>query len=382
MSVALSAGSTVAPQGRPLGTIALMLLAIAGLAALDQFLARTEQNEVRGAALRSWEQGTQLLRQGHAAEALDALRNAHTLVLDNVAYELDMIPALMALGRTAEADPLMDDVLQREPNDGAANLMAGRLMVKEGRARDAVAYYHRAIYGEWPGDALVHRVDARFELIQYLAGQGSGRQSGQELLAELISLEAEPDRDESRQRRIAQFFLQAGAPNRAAGVYQGLVARDPNDAANYEGLGEADMEQGDYRGARSAFMQAAQRQPDKYIEHRLELLDEVIGIDPTPRRLPMAEKYQRSLRILELARVDLEGLLAQRPSAATSETANLLKAAGDVAASTVPGQVTNEQAEQNLDLASRIWKLRIAIFGTPAAGQEEELRLIMQRIGP
>jgi tetratricopeptide (TPR) repeat protein len=365
---------------RPWRTIVVVLLVIAGLAALDQFLARTELNEVQGAARSSWAKGALLLREGHADEALEAFRNAHTLVLDNVVYERDMIPALMALGRTAEADPLMDDVLQREPNDGDADLMAAHLMAKEGRVKDAEAYYHRAIYGEWPGDTLTHRVAARFELVQYLAE----RRSGQELLAELISLEAEPDLDEPRQRRIAQYFLSAGSPSRAVAVYQALLAKNSQGAGaagDYEGLGEADMQLGDYRAARDAFLEASRLQPDAFIEHRLELLDGVIAMDPTPRRLPMREKYERSRNILAMAKADLEDRLAQRASAATDQTAGLLKAAADVAAAPTPLEVTNELAERNLDLASRIWKARIALFGSPPADQEEELRLIMTRLG-
>jgi tetratricopeptide (TPR) repeat protein len=360
-----------------------VLIVIACLAALDQFLARTEQDEVQGAARHSWQKGRLLMREGHAAEALDALRNAHTLVLDNVVYERDMIPALMALGRTAEADPLMDDVLQREPNDGEANLMAARLAAKESHTRDAEAYYHRAIYGEWPGDAVNRRIDARFELVQYL----SQRHSGQEVLAELISLEAEPGLDESRQRRIAQYFLVAGSPSRAAAVYQALLAKNSRSAqgaeaaGDYEGLGEAEMQLGDYRAARTAFLEASRLQPDAFIAQRLDLLDELIGIDPTLRRLPVSEKYQRSLRILEMAKADLEDHLAQRPSAATDQTAVLLKAAAGVAVASHPYEVTNELAEQNLDLASRIWTARIAIFGLSAGDQEEELRLIMTRLG-
>jgi tetratricopeptide (TPR) repeat protein len=370
-------------MNRPLRTIVVVLIVIGALAALDQFLARTERDEVQGAARRSWEKGTLLMREGHAAGALDALRNAHTLVLDNVVYERDMIPALMALGRATEAGPLMDDVLQREPNDGEANLMAARLMAKEGRVKDAEAYYHRAIYGEWPGDAVSRRIDARFELVQYLLQW----RSGQEVLAELISLEAEPGLDESRQRRIAQYFLGAGSPSRAAAVYRALLAKTSGSASgarapeDYKGLGEAEMQLGDYRAARTAFLEASRLQPDAFIAQRLDLLDEVTEIDPTPRRLPVSERYQRSVRILGMAKADLEDHLAQRPSAATDQTAALLNAAAGAGGPSAPHDVINELAEQNLDLASRIWKARIAIFGPSGGDQEEELRLIMTRLG-
>ena len=107
-------------------------------------------------------------------------------------YELDMISALIALGRTADADPLMDEVLQRKPNDGAVNLAAARLKVKEGDQEAAVSYYHRAIYGEWTKDPAARKRDARFELVDFLLKE----HSKQELLAELITLEAESDGDE------------------------------------------------------------------------------------------------------------------------------------------------------------------------------------------
>ena len=43
-------------------------------------------------------------------------------------------------------------------DDGATNLAAARLSVHRGDVEDAKAYYHRAIYGNWPHDARTHRV--------------------------------------------------------------------------------------------------------------------------------------------------------------------------------------------------------------------------------
>ena len=355
--------------------IAVLGLVIIGLTALDQLLARTEREEVRGAAERSWRAGVSELRAGHAGAALDALRNAHSLERENTTYELDMIAALMALGRTADADPLIDDVLQRKPNDGATNLMAGRLMAQEGEEADAEAYYHRAIYGEWPADNLPHERDARFELVGYLAR----RHAQQQLLAELISLEAESAGDRSGQARIAQLFLQADSPARAAAVYRDLIAKNPDDAAAYEGLGEAELRQADYRAARAAFLQASYRNKGAEVGPRLVLLNEVIQLDPTPRRLPTGEKYDRSLRVLALARGDLLGLIEKNGKSANPEAAELLQTAGAAIAahSRAPN---NELAEQNLDLAMKIWKLRLALFGPSVSGEEEALRLTMGRI--
>jgi len=360
----------------PARTIAAVAVVIVGLASIDQFLARTEMAEVRNSADRSWRQGSLLLRQGHADAALDALRNAHSLARDNVTYELDMIAALVALGNTDEADPLMEEVLQRKPNDGAANLAAARLKVKEGAVKDAEAFYHRAIFGDWTGDTAARRRDARFELVQLLAD----RNSHQEMLAELISLEAEADTGNDPLRlRIAHLFLVADAPSRAASAYRSLIEKNPDDAEAYEGLGEAEMRLGRYPAARAAFVQVSYRDRSRSVAPRLILLNEVIQLDPTPRRLPTAEKYQRSVRILALAKGDLEGLLAQHQGSATAQTGLLLKYATDLLASK-PHSITNELAEQNLDLAEKIWKERVALFGVSTEPGEEALRLTMEHL--
>ncbi len=353
----------------------VLALIIVGLTGLDQFLARMENQEVHGAAERSWRRGTALLREGRAGEALDSLRNAHALARDNVTYELDLISALTALSRTSDADPLMDDVLQRKPNDGEANLVAGRLMAKEGDIDDAEAYYHRAIYGEWHGDAAARRRDARFELVQFLTRIHAQPQ----VLAELISLEAEAGGDDAVQHRLAKLFLDADSPARAAAVYHALLAKNPDDASAYEGLGEAEMRAGQYRQARAAFLQASYRHQGADVGPRLVLLNEVLQLDPTPRRLPTAEKFDRSLRILALAKGDLQALLEKQPGAANAETAALLKSADDAVA-VKPRAATNELAEQNLDLAGKIWKTRLAMFGPSTSPEEEALKLTMEHL--
>ncbi len=235
--------------------------------------------------------------------------------------------------------------------------------------------YHRAIYGEWTKDPAARKRDARFELVDFLLKE----HSKQELLAELITLEAESDGDETVQRRLAGLFLAADAPNRAAAVYRALITQNPDDASAYEGLGEAEMQQGEYRPARAAFLQASYHHESVTAAPRLVLLNEVIQLDPTPRRLPTSEKYERSLRILALAAGDLKAQLEKQPGAANGETAALLKSAADAAA---PARVvpTNELAEQSLDLAMKIWKVRLALFGPSTSPDEEALRLTMEHL--
>jgi hypothetical protein len=203
------------PDKPVLGLIVILMLVIAGLTALDKSLAKIEDAEVRGSARRSYETGNQFLGQGLAAKAVDPLRDAHALERENAGYTLALISALMNVGKTSEADTLMDEILASKPNDGQANLVAARLVLKEGKRDDAEAYFHRAIYGSWPTDSMGHRRASRMELIQLLQAE----KARQPLLAELISLESDATGDEQSQRQIAQLFMSAGAAGRAPALY-------------------------------------------------------------------------------------------------------------------------------------------------------------------
>ena len=58
--------------------------------------------------------------------------------------------------------------------------------MRTGRVREAKAFYHRAIYGQWSADSTSMRTRARLELVALLARRHESR----ELLAELLPLEA------------------------------------------------------------------------------------------------------------------------------------------------------------------------------------------------
>jgi tetratricopeptide (TPR) repeat protein len=371
-----AAGAGLRITGPALWLAAILAVVVVALTALDRFLAATESAEVQSSARNAYLAGSRLLQAGKANEAVESLRTAHALVRENIDYELALVTALMDAGQTAEADPLMDDALQREPNDGQTNLIAARLAAKKGNAEQAGSWYHRAIYGEWPDSAASRRrLAARMELVDLLASKGQQ----QELLGELISLQAEAPDDEAMQGRLAKLFLTAGAPRRAAGVYQALIAKNPEDRDAYAGLGEAELEDGNYRDAHMAFFRAFLKSPnDASIRARLELLNTVTELDPTPRQLPTAEKYRRSLMILEMARASLEQCMA--PSGTPSgEKAQLLAEADAAAANTPAARVTNELAEKALGVAEKLWRAKVKECG-PAAAGEEPLRLIMEKL--
>ena len=348
---------------------AMIIVVAAGLWVVDHFLERVDASEVRTSAQRSYGIGSKLLEEDKAEQAIDPLREAHAQERSNNEYELQLAAALANTGRTTEAEPLLTEVLQRDPNDGRANLITARLMERKGDTSDAEAYYHRAIYGEWPSDTAARRDEARLELVKLLAG----RDQKQELLAELISFEAESPANPDIQKRLAELFLVAGSPARAADVYEAMVNRNPDDASGYEGLGEADLEQGQYAAARRAFERASALQPDNAsVRSRMETLNTVTQLDPTPRQLTSAEKYRRSILILKMASTTLGSCAA----ASSPENQQKLKTADALISGRTPAHVTNEVAESVLSLAAAIWRAETNCKGGP---DRSALDLLMRK---
>ncbi len=369
--------STSAPVAPRLALIAVIALVIAGLATLDRFLARAQQAEVQRLAARSYAAGLNLRRTGKINEAVEAFRKAHALDPEDTEYELELIDSLIAARKLDQAELLMRDALDREPNDGRTNLFAAHLMIAEGKTVDAESYYHRAIYGEWPSDAAAHSVAVRMELADFLAA----RSKQEELLAELLPLQEEVNKNPAAERHIAQLFLAAGSPSRAADEYRELIKQNRKDVAAHEGLGEAELQRGEYRLAHEAFLTAAAQKPnDPSIQRGSELSSKLMALDPTPRKLPSMEKYHRSLQILAMANSALDLCMTSHPALNSEQTQMLLASANSTLTNKPSAPVTNEIAEGVLGLAEKVWQDRLKLCGASTSPDEEPIRLIMEKL--
>lgn len=350
---------------------------IAALALIDVFLEKTEHNELATLAFQADQNGQQLLKRGQAPEAVDAFRKAHALERENTKYELHLIEGLMAAGKTSEADPLMTEILEEQSNNGEGNLVAARLAAKEGHVNSAAAYYHRAIYGEWPSDVIRHQIEVRLELINFLIAH----RKQNEILAELLPLQEQATGDSSLQARLANLFLLAGSAARSLEIYRRLIKLDPENGTNYAGLGEAELALGDFHAAHAAFWNAAARDKNNTEwRARLDLSKILSSLDPTLRGLSIEEKYLRSLHILQTATSDLDQCISNHAQLATADATQLVTEAQTKLAMPVPKQPANEMAEDNLSLAERIWRARTSLCGTAIAPDEEPLRLIMEKL--
>jgi tetratricopeptide (TPR) repeat protein len=342
-----------------LALIAVVLATIGALSALDLFLAKTEDRETSAEARHDFESGLRLMKEHRAADAVEQFRRAHTLDRSDQRYSLELAAALLTAGKFDEAHTMLADILQISPNNGEANLLEARLLVPQNKIAEASSYYHRAIYGIWPANAPRHRVQVRLELADLLAAHGSS----QELLAELLPLETEAGSDLAVRKQVAHLFLLAGSPIRAAAAYRALIHTDPGDLSNQAGLGEAELAQGHYRAAATAFQNAG-------AADRAQLATGITALDPTPRGLNTGEKLARSVLVLQLSR-----------DALTRCSANddLIAEANAIDAKKIRTP-TNELAEERLTLAEQLWQQRLTRCGDSTSLDEEPLRLLMAKL--
>jgi tetratricopeptide (TPR) repeat protein len=346
-----------------------VLAIMIALYAIDQFLANQERAELHRVAEGHFASGGNLMSSGQTKLAIDNFGKAHSMERSNRQYELALISAEIAGGESDRALDLLTDALQRNSNDGLANLLMARAMAAQGRISDAGSFYHRAIYGEWPSDSSSVPIEkVRLELCVLLAKNGEDRQ----LLSELLLLQSEVGKDRATRSKIAGMFLQAGSSSHAMEAYRGLIQEDSRDGPAYAGLGRAEEMAGDYRAAELAFEHALRlKANDPSIPLELEMVAKLSALDPTSRRLSSSEKYRRSTQILSLVEDGLK--------ACSQVSEGLLQEAEKVKAQKLPAAPTNEIAEARLELAGKLWAERSSVCKQPPRA-DDPLPILMKKL--
>jgi len=355
-----------------LGTFTLVFLAMAALFAADMFLAKMQKAESQVEAARLFEQGRGLMQRGENAEAIERIKDAISIERGNRDYLRTLAQAQFAAGKTAEAESTLTELLQSDSTDGLASLIMGRVMVKEGRFAEALSYFHRAMYGHWNENAAENRLRVRFELIDLLAQ----RNSKEELLAELLPVQDDAPRDLRTRTRMGQLFLLAGSPARAVDVFRGILHDAPANADAYGGLGAAEFARGNYRAAQRDFQTTLRLAPDdQATRQRLDVCNELLTLDPTMRGLSPAERFSRSLKLVELTVDEARQCIGQNP---LPELQGLLDKAGAALKAHVSAAHESEVSESNLDLAEQLWQARKGCKSPPA--MDSPLALVLTRL--
>jgi tetratricopeptide (TPR) repeat protein len=264
-------------------------------------------------------------------------------------------------------------LLQSDSTDGLSSLMMARVLVKEGRLAEAISYFHRAIFGHWNEDAAGNRMRVRFELIDLLAQ----RNSKEELLAELLPVQDEAPRDVKTRTRIGRLFLLAGSPSRAADVFHSILHDAPANADALAGLGEAEFARGNYRAAQHDSQAALRLAPDdKTTRQRLDLCNELLMLDPTVRGLGPAERFRRSVKLLDRTLDETSRCISQNPP---PDLRGLFDKAVTVLKAHVSTTHESEAAESNLDLAEQLWQARKKECKSPPS-TDNPLALVLARL--
>ncbi|HLK67958.1 MAG TPA: tetratricopeptide repeat protein [Bryobacteraceae bacterium] len=354
-----------------LGTLVLVFLSMAVLFAVDTFLAGADRAESVAGAARLYREGEDLMQHGRHAEAIGRFQDALSMERGNRDYQRALAEAQLAAGKSADAESTLSDLLQSDPTDGSASLLMSRVIVKQRRYAEAISYLHRAIYGEWKNDPAGNRLRARFELIDLLAK----RNSKEELLSELMAVQDQLPPELERKR--GRLFLQAGSPNRAAEVFHAILNDDPENADALTGLGEAEFARGDYRAAQHDFQSGLRAAPDdQEARQHLELVNQVLDLDPTIRGLGPSERFRRSRRLMAMTAEAVRNCAGQN---VLPELQELLGQADSAGKERVKPAQESENAESYLGLAEQLWETRKKICKTEP-DSNGPLALVLARI--
>ena len=354
-----------ASAGAFLGTFAMMVAAIAALLSFDLFLARVDRRESRLHAVNLYAEGLSLLAEHRPADAEDRFTSAVAIDRANTKYGLALAEAKLDQGQTSEAEATLRALLERAENDGPVNLVMARTLLRSGRPSEAKAYYHRAIFGRWGADSVLERRNARFELIDLLAQRGSQP----ELLAELLPLEDTSPDSIALRERLARLFVVAGSPARALTAFRDVLRHDPKNADAYGGIGDAELDLGNFRAARADFAEALRLRPaDTVFSGRLALVDSVFALDPTVRGVGPAERLSRSRALL--------GRTLTTVIQCGESSSPLIGVARGLLGQAIPNVRRDVAVDSMVEVASSLWTGR-----PPACGRTETaLRLLQSRL--
>ena len=313
---------------------ATLLLIVAGFA-LTQYLVSVHRDNESALAVRWFTRGEQAMQAHLPAAAADCYRTALSYDPGNEEYRLHLAQALLAANRLAEARAHLSSLWEEEPADGEVNVTLARLYVRRGDYSKAVRYYSNAINGVWSEEPRAHRIATRFELVNYLLRQQKLAQAQ----AELVALQADGPSDPGDQLLLGNLLLQVHEPQRAIQAFDTVLEREPESAQAWLGKAQASMVLGDYKEAEHAISVAVER--DSKLEDargQLEVVREVLRLDPALRGLSVAERSRRTAEAFELAMKRINSCATQQGITLAGQTAAAATQPGAGASANSPTQ--------------------------------------------
>ena len=252
----------------------------------------------RDALAVEWSRRGETDLASHPAAAIEDFTTALSYGPDRTADRFLLSKALVAAGRSAEAEAQLQALAAEDPANSEVNLELARIAAANGAIDSAVRYYHAAIDGVWTSNAVVARRNARIALARLLMSHGQAVRAQ----AELIALIDELPEDAALLTDIGGLLAEAGATPRALGLVRRAIAVDPSNGKASKLAGELEFQSGDMSAAaRDLSAAAAAGALDASSQSMLEVSRRVLALDPYTGRLSVRARAQRALLALGVA---------------------------------------------------------------------------------
>lgn len=273
------------------GMAGLLLLGVSALSGVFQM-------QQESLATRWATRGEAELKAENYTAAVTDFRTALRYSHDDYSQELGLAEALVGLNRVDEAHAYLVSLWDREPENGVVNRELARIAAGKHEVRDALRYYHNAVYAIWRVDGETERRNTRWELIKYLLSLNLKAQAQ----SELISLSAEVGADPAQQMLLGTYFLKVDDPQHAYAAFRENLVADPRNSAALAGAGEAAFDMDEYGVARNYLRRAVTEAPgNRSSAALLETTEQVIRLDPFRRQLPGLERANAVMAAFEIA---------------------------------------------------------------------------------
>ncbi len=365
---------------------ALAVLAVLGFLLVNRLVNRFAEQQ-KALARHLYAQGLTDLQAGHPDRAIEEFRAALIYSHDNFDYQLNLARALRDTGRTAESETYLVSLWERSPQDAAVNLALGRLAARESQTDQAIQYYHNAIYGVWATDADTRRLNAWFELVDFLLRQNALPQAQ----AELITLAAELPRNSESRLRVAGLFARAQDYEHALTQYQHALLHARPSAPALFGAGEAAFHLGRFRTAERYLRNAVESgSQDPQAAPLLDRVRLTLNSDPLVQRIPAAERDRRARAAFLQAGKRLDDCIAviaskqiTNPPGPPANPLQSLKTQWTAMRPKVRRLSTGREPEvfdSAMDLVFQIEQQALAVCGSPS-GFDQSLLLLAQNPG-
>lgn len=353
--------------------LAVLTLLTFGVFVFTRRVAAWEGRLEAGIAAIWYEQGEQLITSGKIEQAIQAFRRATAEAGGNQQYRLALANALAAGNHDAEAQQLLLQLRETNPENVEINVYLARLAANQGKTEEAIHYYQNALYGRWTGD---HGDEGRRKLRMELIGFLLKHQQRELAASELLILEARIPDDVPSHLMVANQFVEAGDLRRAFNNYAAAAKLDSHSVDALRGAGETAFQLGDYGKAVDYLRSALEIDPGSEKTRQLLTLAELVRADdPLEPHLSVPERKARLQEDFDRSLRRLQGCLEQTADSKAVEQMQSLRIEGD----TVRLKLT--QNPKDFDTvrsgAAVIFRMEEAASATCGQGSTEDQALLL-----